>query len=258
MKKKYNIIVTNDDGIDSPGLHALAKALNSLGNVYVIAPHEEKSAIGHSVTLHHPLRAKILKNDNKLIALQGTPSDCVIFGVLHLLKEQKIDLIVSGINIGPNLGDDVTYSGTIGAAIEGTLLKIPSIAISLADRASDNFSLAASFARKISIFVIKNGLPPMTLLNINVPSQKDDNIKGYTITRQGKGIYRDNIVEKIDPRGRKYYWIDGDEPKWKNENSGDTDFYAISQNYISITPLALDLTNYSVLEPMRKNLKIKW
>ncbi len=207
--------------------------------------------------MHYPLRAKIIKKNN-IISIDGTPSDCIIFGVLHLFKEQKIDLIVSGINLGPNLGDDVTYSGTIGAAIEGTLLKIPSIAISLAGRKYENFSQAASFANKIAEYVLKNGLPQMTLLNINVPYKTDDNIKGYLITRQGKGIYRDNIVEKVDPRGRKYFWIDGDEPRWELQNSEDTDFYAVFNNYISITPLKLDLTNHEILESMRKQIKIKF
>lgn len=206
--------------------------------------------------MHYPIRAKIIKSNN-VITLDGTPSDCIIFGVLHFLKEKKIDLIVSGINLGPNLGDDVTYSGTIGAAIEGTLLKIPSIAISLAGRVHKNFSTAGSFAHKMADYILKNGIPPMTLLNINIPLEKDDNIKGYLITRQGRGIYRDNIVEKLDPRGKKYFWIDGDEPKWETENSEDTDFYAIANKYISVTPLKLDLTNHEILESMRKNLKIK-
>ncbi|MBI5207204.1 MAG: 5'/3'-nucleotidase SurE [Candidatus Firestonebacteria bacterium] len=254
--KKHNIIITNDDGIDSPGLHAMAKALASLGNIYIIAPNEEKSAIGHSVTIHHPLRAKILKEN--VVSLFGTPADCIIFGVLYLLKKQKIDLIASGINLGPNLGDDVTYSGTIGAAMEGTLLKIPSIAVSLTGKKHNDFSAAISFTNKIAKYVIKNGLPEMTLLNINVPNEKVDNIKGYLLTKQGKGIYRDNIVEKVDPRGRKYFWIDGDEPRWELTDSGDTDFYAVANNYISVTPLSLNLTNYSVLETMREKINIRF
>lgn len=250
---KPTILVTNDDGINSPGLVALTKALRPLGNVFIIAPDREKSAAGHSVTFHHPLRAE--KINNRAIQIDGTPTDCVMYGILHFLKT-KPDLVASGINRGPNLGDDITYSGTVSAAIEGTLHGIPSFAISVADYSKLQYQAAARFARNIAELLLKKMLPTETLLNINVPNMPYENIKGIEITKQGKRIYRDLIIEKTDPRGRLYYWIGGEEPTYKDEPG--TDFNAIAQNKISITPIHLDLTNYSAFNTIKKwNIKLK-
>ncbi|MCX7919511.1 MAG: 5'/3'-nucleotidase SurE [bacterium] len=250
---KPTILVTNDDGIHSPGLLALTRALRSIGEVYIIAPDREKSAAGHSVTFHHPLRAE--KLNKRTIQIDGTPTDCVMYGVLHFLK-RKPDLVASGINRGPNLGDDITYSGTVSAAIEGILHGIPSFAISVASFVKPQYAAAARFAKYIATLLLSKELPPDTLLNINVPNLPYTKIKGVEITRQGKRIYRDSIIEKVDPRGRMYYWIGGEEPTYKNEPG--TDFYAIAQNKISITPVHLDLTNYAAIAILKQwEIKLK-
>jgi 5'-nucleotidase len=250
---KPTILVTNDDGINSPGLQALTKALRPLGNIFIIAPDREKSAAGHSVTFHHPLRAE--KLNNRSIQIDGTPTDCVMYGILHFLKT-KPDLVASGINRGPNLGDDITYSGTVSAAMEGTLHGIPSFAISVAAYSKLQYESAARFAKIIAGLLLKKALPEETLLNVNVPNLPYEKIKGIEITKQGKRIYRDSIIEKTDPRGRHYYWIGGEEPTYEEE--AGTDFYAIAQNKISITPIHLDLTNYAAFNTIKKwNIKLK-
>ncbi|RJQ49955.1 MAG: 5'/3'-nucleotidase SurE [Nitrospiraceae bacterium] len=253
------ILVTNDDGISSPGLKILAKRLKSAGDVYVVAPETEQSAVAHALTLHRPLRAQRVRNNT--FHVNGTPTDCVIIAVSKLLP-QRPDLIVSGINFGANLGDDITYSGTVAAAMEGTLLGIPSIAISLIrdDRESSSsrknmlrFRGAADFASSIVQKVLKKGLPEDTLLNVNVPNTAD--IRGVKFTRQGKLVYDNPVHERVDPRGRKYYWISGGVPRW--ETGEDTDFDAIHKGYISVTPVHLDLTDFGTLERMKKNWKVR-
>jgi len=242
-----NILVSNDDGITSEGIEALADILEALGNVYVVAPDRERSASGHSLTLNHPLRVEEIKKN--YLAVDGTPTDCVNLAMNGLLAK-KPDIVVSGINKGANMGDDITYSGTVAAAIEGTLLGVPAIAVSLASRNHQEFSAAADFSKKVVKFVLENGIPKDTLLNINVPNIEPDKIKGYRVTRQGKRIYGDTIVEKTDPRGRKYYWVGGDNLGFENiENS---DFNAVAEGYISITPVHLDLTNFDSMEEVGK------
>ena len=249
------ILVTNDDGISSPGIKTLAKALRSAGNVYVVAPETEQSAVAHALTLHRPLR--FAKAGTNTFYINGTPTDCVIISVNKILP-RKPDILVSGINNGGNLGDDVTYSGTVAAAIEGTLLGIPSIAVSLVTGSiingrngkNLNFKVAAEFARKLVSKVLHQGLPDDTLLNVNVPNR--ETIKGAAFTRQGKRVYDNAIHEHSDPRGRKCYWIGGGEPQWASGEN--TDFDAIQDGYISVTPVHLDLTNYKALEFIRK----KW
>ena len=252
------ILVTNDDGVNSRGIKALSDALKSVGDVYVIAPETEQSAVGHALTLHRPL--KFEKINNKTYFINGTPTDCVILGVNKLLP-QKPGLLVSGINDGGNMGDDITYSGTVAAAIEGTLLGIPSIAVSFAKdvqngrgyhKKSSKLQAAARFAKKLSMQVLKKGLPRDTLLNVNVPDSAK--IKGIRITRQGKRIYDNSIQETSDPRGRKHFWIGGGLPTW--ESGKDTDFEAVQKGFISVTPIHLDLTNYSALEFMKNKWKI--
>jgi 5'-nucleotidase len=248
MADRLIILVTNDDGIHSKGIIVLAKALQEIGNVFVVAPDREQSAIAHSLTLHRPLRVeKIRKN---FYAVDGTPADCVHLGVNALLPERP-RLVVSGINKGGNLGDDITYSGTVSAAFEGTLLGIPSFAISLVSRSHFKFETAARFARRVAQHVLKRGLPKDTFLNINVPNLDEETIKSYKITQQGRWIHNGSgVEEKIDPRGKKYYWIGSGQLVF--DRRGDTDFEAVSNSYISITPLHLDLTNYSSIPQLRK------
>ena len=250
------ILVTNDDGIFSPGIKILSKTLKSIGEVYVVAPETEQSAVAHALTLHRPLKSE--KTGKNSYYLNGTPTDCVIIGVNKLLP-CKPDIIVSGINNGGNLGDNLTYSGTVAAAIEGTLLGIPSFAISLVTEYQNNhgprkliagFNRAADCAKIIVKKIIKTGLPKDTLLNINVPNLLE--IKGTKITKQGKLVYDNGIQDICDPRGKVCYWIGGGEPQWKK--GGDTDLDAIHKGYISITPVHLDLTNYKAM----KYLNEKW
>lgn len=243
--RKKIILVSNDDGIRSEGILKLASALRRLGTVYVVAPDRERSASSHSLTLHRPLRVEEV--GPKMYLVDGTPTDCVTLAVNRILPLRP-DIVVSGINKGGNLGEDVIYSGTVSAAMEGTLMGIPSIAFSLAARSDFDFKPAAAFASRLVRHVFKIGLPKDTLLNVNVPQIKD--IKGYRITTQGKRFFSDAIVEKLDPRGRKYYWIGGDMERW--EGGKDADFYAISKGYISITPIHLDMTNYSSITELKR------
>jgi 5'-nucleotidase len=232
------ILVTNDDGISSPGIKVLSKTLESMGDVYVVAPETEQSAVAHALTLHRPLKFEKIRS--KTYHVNGTPTDCVILGVNKLLP-QKPDIIVSGINNGGNLGDDITYSGTVAAAIEGTLLG-----------STSKLKETAKFSRRLASMVLENGLPPDTLLNINIPNSPD--IMGVRITKQGKMIYDNAIKEISDPRGREYFWIGGGIPQW--ETGENTDFEAIQNGYISITPVHLDLTNFKALKYMKENWRI--
>ncbi len=252
------ILITNDDGISSPGIKTLSKTLKSVGDVFIVAPETEQSAVAHALTLHRPLRYERIGNNKYCV--NGTPTDCVIIAVNKLLPK-KPDIIVSGINNGANLGDDITYSGTVAAAIEGTLLGVPSIAISLIreNQNSDGFrkstsklQVAANFAKELTMKVFDNGLPEDTLLNVNIPHTLK--IHGVKITKQGKLIYDNSIQELADPRGRKYYWIGGGMPQW--ESSENTDFEAVQNGYISITPVHLDLTNYTVLKYIKENWEL--
>ncbi len=247
------ILVTNDDGVFSEGIKLLAKALSDLGEVVVVAPDREQSATGHALTLSRPLR--LTKLEPNWYAVDGTPTDCVNLGLLHLLKDHKPDLVCSGINFGLNLGDDVTYSGTVSATFEGTLLGVPSLAFSQEVAEGFSFEPAARFARLLAGMVLaEETLPEDLILNVNVPAGPAGSIGGVTFTRLGRRTYQQTVTEKLDPRGRKYYWIAGT-PKWKPETG--TDFEAISEGKISITPLHLDLTYYPGLDtfaPLGKKL----
>jgi len=242
------ILVSNDDGVRSEGIEALAEALKPLGTVYVVAPDRERSAASHSLTLSHPLRVE--KLGPRLYSVDGTPTDCVNLGVNGILRGKKIALLVSGINKGANLGDDITYSGTVSAAMEGTLLGIPSVAVSLVTRSRFRFDVAAEVALEVGRKILRKGLPDDTLLNVNVPNLPKEEIRGVRVTRMGKRVYGDVIVEKRDPRGRKYFWIGGDH--LESEEVPGSDLEAIDENHVSITPIHLDLTNYSALRALRK------
>ncbi len=228
------LLVTNDDGVHAVGLAALAGALGDLGEVYVVAPEREQSACGHALTLHRPLRVDRVRD--RWFAVNGTPSDCVNLAVLGFLSEPPV-LVISGVNHGPNLGDDVTYSGTVSAAMEGTLLGVPSVAISLAS--GDDFAEAGRVARLVVARALVEGLPPKTLLNVNVPPGSP---KGMRVTRLGHRVYLEKIVEQRDPRGRTHYWIGGGEARW--EALEGTDMGAIHDGFVSISPLHLDLTHH--------------
>jgi len=247
-KSPPNILVCNDDGVRSEGIVALADALRELGTVYVVAPDREQSAASHALTLSHPLR--IEKIGNRVYAVDGTPTDCVNLAVNGILRKKKIALVASGINKGANLGDDITYSGTVSAAMEGTILGIPSIAVSLASRNHFRFDAAAEFALQAARKVLRHGLPKDTLLNINFPDLPAEEVRGVRITCQGKRIYEDSIVEKRDPRGRKYYWIGGD--SLRSEEMPGSDLEAVEQNWISVTPVHLDFTNYASMRVLRR------
>lgn len=234
------ILVTNDDGVFSEGLKLLAQALKDIAEVTVVAPDREQSASGHSLTLHRPLRMQQI--DTAVYSVDGTPTDCVNLGVLWLMKDSPPDLVVSGINFGVNMGDDVTYSGTVSATFEGTLLGIPSVAFSQEVGESFSFEKAASFAARFVETLCREALPGDLLLNVNIPM---GTIRGVAFTRLGKRRYQQVVVEKTDPRGRKYFWIAGT-PKWQEEEG--TDHAAVASGQVSVTPLHLDLTDYRGLE----------
>ncbi len=247
------ILVTNDDGIYSPGIQILTKRLREIDSVAIVAPDRERSAAGHSMTLHRPLLIEEVREG--MYSVNGTPTDCVNIAVKGLLKETP-RLVVSGINKGPNLGDDVTYSGTVAGAIEGILLGIPSFAVSIAAREDFRFAEAAEVALRTASQILSEGLPAGTLLNINVPNLPIEEMQGTRITRLGKRIYHQMTVERVDPRGKKYYWIGGGEPDWEREDGTDLD--AIDRKFVSITPLHLDMTDYASFERMRNLEKMSY
>ena len=235
------ILVVNDDGVHSEGIKALADALRHLGEVTVVAPIQEASAIGHALTLRRPLRIDTVGEN--IFAVDGTPTDCVNIAITHVLKD-KPDLIVSGINKGWNLGDDVTYSGTVSGALEGALLSIPSIAVS-AQRVRDEaeFGPSAEAAATIAAAVLERGLPKFTLLNINVPRGKN---KGFKATVQAKRNHITVVSERMDPRHKAYYWIEEGENEWEPHDRSD--YQAVRDGYVSITPLQPDMTAYDALK----------
>ncbi|MEO0077169.1 MAG: 5'/3'-nucleotidase SurE [candidate division WOR-3 bacterium] len=242
IKSQWKILLTNDDGIDAPGLRVLATAVKGLGEIYVVAPSQNRSAVSHSFTLREPI--KICEVKKNWYSVDGTPTDCVLIAH-HGLLHKKIKLVISGINNGPNMGDDVLYSGTVAAAIEGTILGIPSIAISYCQD-KKNTEIAKKLIRQLAIDLLKNGLPKKTLLNINIPAGK---VKGIKVTRMGKRIYKDMAIKNHYPSGEVSYVIDG-ELSWEIEP--ETDFEAVENGYISITPLHLDMTNYHALKSFRR------
>jgi len=242
------ILVSNDDGIEAPGLRALAEALLPLGDVLVCAPDREQSASSHSISLHRPLRIDELPpwGPIKRYSVDGTPTDAVYVGVNQLLREGRPDLVASGINRGPNLAMDVLYSGTVAAAMEGAMMGLPSFAVSLATRGHADFEPAAKFASVLAGELGKRRLPPGTLLNVNVPEGQP---AGVAITRIGKRTYSAAVVEKMDPRGRAYYWIGGDEQSHENVPGSDCDA-VFDRGLISVTPLHLDLTLHALVEEL--------
>ena len=235
------ILASNDDGIHAPGLQALVGALDGMAEVYVVAPDRERSATGRALTIHNPIRIKHM--GGLRYSLTGTPTDCVAVGLSKVLPG-RADLVVSGINHGPNLGDDITYSGTVAAAMEGNILNVPSVAFSLAMGMNEepHFDTAAAVARRIVGILLRKPLPYDTLLNVNIPNVPLGEIAGMRFTRQGKRVYDEAIHESRSPWGDTCYWIGGGTPFW--EHGEDTDIKAVQDKFVSITPLQLDLTNY--------------
>jgi len=244
------ILVTNDDGVHAHGLAALHKAMTELGDVYVAAPDRERSAVSHALTLHRPLKADELSEH--VYSINGTPTDCVALA-LHKILPRKPDLIASGINRGANLGDDVTYSGTVSAAMEGTILGVPSFAISLAGERPFLYESAVPFAIEVARYILEKQLPYDTFLNVNVPNLPKESLKGIRITTQGKRIYDNAIQEIYSPWGEKHYWIGGGKPYW--EHGEDMDMQSVMDGYVSVTPVHMDMTNYSALDVLRKTWK---
>ncbi|MBI3740213.1 MAG: 5'/3'-nucleotidase SurE [Chloroflexi bacterium] len=246
------ILITNDDGVDAPGLLALKNALQSLAKTIVVAPNRNWSAAGHTKTLYKPLRvdSTLLRDGSPAYATDGAPTDCVALVMLGLFSE-KPALVVSGINPAGNLAHDVTYSGTVAAAMEGAINHIPSLAVSLdaGNRADADFSAAGEIALQLARRILATPLPRDTFLNINIPAIPRDQIRGLRITRLGTRIYRDALVERMDPSGKKYYWIGGDTPTGLVEEG--TDIGALAHNFVSITPIHLDLTSHALIDQLK-------
>jgi 5'-nucleotidase len=242
-------MLTNDDGVHAPGLKMLFQQSLDLGKTVIVAPEHDNSAASHSLTMNRPLRVREIAEN--IYTINGTPTDCVTIGIGKILP-QKPDLVISGINPGPNLGDDVSYSGTVSAAIESTMLGIPSIAVSLAAESEPlHYGTAAAFVARMAKIILEKGLPKDTLLNVNVPNTASEGIEGVAFTRRGRRLYDDAIKETFDPWGRKHYWIGGGTPSF--DAGEDTDSAAISVNKISITPMHLDPTNYEALKFLQKD-----
>ncbi|MCC6698754.1 MAG: 5'/3'-nucleotidase SurE [Candidatus Hydrogenedentes bacterium] len=242
---KPQILVTNDDGIQAPGLAILAEALAPLGDVWVYAPDRQQSAVGHGVSLHRPLRVHQVRE--RWFMVDGTPTDCVMLAVRNLLAKRP-QMVVSGVNPGANLGDDVTYSGTVAGAYEGMLLGICSFAVSDVSYAPTCMETSGRVARAIAERLLEHGLPKDTVLNVNVPDVPYDELQGVAVTRMGRRDYQDEIVRRQDPRGTEYYWIGGAEPSHVAE--AGTDFEAIEHLKVSVTPLHRDLTNQAALSSL--------
>ena len=246
------ILLTNDDGISARGIHALINELNTIAEIYVVAPDREKSGTGHSITVFDPIKAvkTQITGIKKGWLVGGTPVDCVKLALSRLIDE-KVDLVVSGINHGSNLGTDVLYSGTVSAAAEGVIMGCPSISVSLDSYRDDvDFSFSAQFTRRVITAVMPEGIETSTLLNINVPLLPPDEIKGLAITKLGTRNYDNLFEERRDPRGNTYYWLGGG--LREEEQHKDSDVYAVEQGYISITPIHLDLTDYKLMERYRR------
>jgi 5'-nucleotidase len=239
-------LLTNDDGINAQGLLALKKEFSKIAQVWVVAPDREQSATSHSLTLDYPI--PIHKIADRIYSVGGTPTDAVMLAVRSILPRRP-DILISGINHGANLGDDVTYSGTVAAAMEGTILNIPSIAVSNVNWNAKHFGSTAKFIKKLSLFVLKNKLPKDTFLNVNVPDKKQA-MRKYKITRLGKRLHNDVVIDKINQRAGEYLWIGEQTSIWEKED--DTDYAAIQKGYVSITPLHLDMTDYKAMERLKR------
>jgi 5'-nucleotidase len=245
--EKTRILITNDDGIHSEGIAALEAALKEIGDVFVVAPESEMSGASHSLTLARPLRIRQI--DERHWTVDGTPTDCVTFAINRILTaEQLPHICASGINHGANLGDDATYSGTVAGAMEATILGVPGIAFSLVANRNQDFTEAAKIAKELTLKAIKEGIPNGTLLNVNVPKGAP---KGVRVTKQGLKNAKPLISEHTDPRGKFYYWIGEERSGFHADDEGGSDFEAIAEGYVSVTPMRSDLTSYAAIELLK-------
>jgi 5'-nucleotidase len=240
-----NILVTNDDGIASPALLQLKEQLSAFGHVTIIAPDRNQSATSQALTLHRPLR--IHGHGDDVFSVDGTPTDCVLVA-FHGKMVARPDLVVSGINHGPNMGEDVFYSGTVAAAIEGALQGVPAIATSLVTRQTTDFREPAILIGRLLRQLLARGLQDRMLLNINFPFRPMGDIEGVQLTRLGTRVYEDTLVKKVDPRGKEYYWIGGEDPIWRPEPG--TDYHAVNAGFVSVTPMHLDMTDHAAIGAM--------
>lgn len=248
---KLKILVSNDDGIDSAGIRALVESLSQIADITVVAPHQEQSAVGHAITMQTPLRVFEYHKDGKFFgyAVDGTPADCVKIGIRNLMSEPP-DLMVSGINHGSNTAINIIYSGTVSAAREAAIMDVPAIAVSVTSHSVMDFSFAAKVAKILALEVIKRGIPKGTMLNVNVPNLPEEKIAGILLTRQGKSKWDDVYEKRVDPYGRNYYWLTGN--LMEVDNSLEFDQAAIRNNYVSVTPIHFDLTDYKTFEQMKE------
>lgn len=253
MPSEYSrpfVLLTNDDGVRAPGLLALVQSLRAVAEVAILAPERNWSACGHTKTMHKPLRVKTVRlvDGTEALATNGSPSDCVALALLGVL-ERKPDLVIAGINQGANLGHDLTYSGTVSAAMEAVIWGVSGVAISVDSYQETDCRPAAEFAAQLALMVVARNPEKPLLLNVNVPALPKEEIRGVLVTRLGKRIYRDVLVRRRDPRGQWYYWFGGDPPDGVEEHG--TDIGALRNGYISVTPLALDLTDYQRLQELQ-------
>jgi len=244
MPETPRILVTNDDGFSSEGISALMEGLETLGELWMVAPEGEQSAVSHALTLDRPLRVRRV-GDNRF-AVDGTPTDCVTLAISNLMEDCPPDMVVSGINRGGNMGVDVHYSGTVSAAFEGVILGYPAIAVSQVVGKGMSWDASAALARELAEWVLEHGLPPNTLLNANVPLGPP---RGLKLTRLGSRRYTEDITEQRDPRGRKIYWVGGGHPVW--EHIPGTDFHEVGEGFATVTPLHLDMTDRGLLDRLR-------
>lgn len=256
MKKPVTLLLTNDDGIHARGILTLKEALKPIGTLCVVCPDQERSAASHALTLHKPLRVSKIYQAGEFLgyATNGTPADCVVLGVMEILKE-KPAMVISGINRGANLGGDVTYSGTVSAAMEGTNFGIPSVAFSLALRTGKHFNTAAHFVKTLVPWFLKQKFIEQTFLNVNIPDVPLHEVRGIKATSLSKLAYIPSLEKRLDLRGRAYYWIGGQRPSLNSE--ARTDIAAVDRNCVSITPVHMDLTNYKLLRTLRQWKKLK-
>ncbi len=247
------ILITNDDGIMSEGIATLAREISKIAEVHVVAPDVERSATGHAITIRNPLWAKEVKFGNEFFgyAVNGTPADCVKLGVQAILKDKKVDLVLSGINKGANLGTDLMYSGTVSGALEGALMEVPSIAISSCSNSNPNFSSAAKVVIELIEKLDLNEFPKFSALNVNVPAVTYDELKGYKLTRQSKRRFQDFFEARKDPFGNTYYWMLGE--IIEDDPGEDADYYAVRSNYVSVTPITIFYNDLKFMEKL-KNL----
>lgn len=249
MKKK-TILITNDDGINAPGIQALYQVLKDQFNVMIVAPDKQMSAVGHAITIHSPLRVKEYFQDGKCIgySTSGTPADCVKLALRSLLEEPP-SAILSGINHGSNTSTSIMYSGTVSAATEGTFLGIPSVALSLCTYGAPDFSYASKIALKMANLAVENSIPKGVLLNVNIPAVEEKEIAGIKVTRMGNSIWDDVFEHRKDPAQQSYYWLTG--KLMIVDDADDQDEIAVNQNFVSVTPIQFDLTSYKFLDELK-------